>query len=70
MPDFSEEELTRIEAAADPASVAELIRTLRQQQRELDSLRMGLEVARRDREELRSALLRAQEELRRLKSEE
>jgi hypothetical protein len=66
---FSEEELASIERAADPRSVTELVRNLREHQRQLDSLRMSMDVARRDREELRSALLRCQEELRRARGE-
>ena len=61
--------LERIEAARDPASVPELVRTIRDQQRSLDSLRMSVEVARRDREELRAALLACQEALRRARGE-
>ena len=61
---LSEAALERIEAARDPASVPELVRTVREQQRALDSLRMSMDVARRDREELRLALLKCQEELR------
>lgn len=64
---LSEEVLAHIEAARDPGSIAELVRTIRQQQRDLDSLRMSLDVARRDREELRAALLGAREELLRVK---
>lgn len=63
--DLSEEALRRIETERDPASVPELVRTVRAQQRALDSLRMSMDVARRDREELRAALLHCQEELRR-----
>jgi hypothetical protein len=66
---FSEEELARIAAGDDPEALPELIRTIRRQQRDLDSLRMSMDVARRDREELRAALLRSQEELRRLREE-
>jgi hypothetical protein len=62
---FSEEDLQRIETARDPAAVPELVRIIRDYQRALDSLRMSSDVARRDREELRVALLRCQEELRR-----
>jgi hypothetical protein len=61
---WTEEELSRIEAARDPAVIPELVRTIQQQQRELDNLRMSMDVARRDREELRAELLR------RVKSEE
>lgn len=64
---LEEAALERIEAERDPASIPELVRTVRDQQRSLDSLRMSLDVARRDREELRAALLACQEELRRLR---
>ena len=62
---LTEEQLAAIERQRDPAVIASLVDTIRQQQRELDNLRLSLDVARRDREELRLALLRAQEELRR-----
>jgi hypothetical protein len=55
--DLSEAELERIERSADPAIIPELVRTIRAQQRELDNLRLSFDVARRDREELRAALL-------------
>lgn len=58
---LSEEVLDRIEAARDPGAIPELIRTIRQQQRELDNLRLSMDVARRDREELRAALLQCRE---------
>ena len=64
---LSEAALERIETSRDPASVPELVRTIREQQRALDSLRMSSDVARRDREELRLALLKCQEELRLLR---
>lgn len=64
---LSEAALEGIEAARDPASVPELVRTIRDQQRALDSLRMSMDVARRDREELRLALLKCHEELRHLR---
>ena len=64
---LSESHLERIERSADPASIPELVRTIRAQQHDLDSLRLSAEVARRDREELRIALIRAREELERLK---
>lgn len=63
--DLSEAELARIEAARDPETIPELVRTIRELQRARDSLRMSTDVARRDREELRSALLQCQEDLRR-----
>jgi hypothetical protein len=64
---LSEAELERMERARDPESIPELVRTIRQLQHDLDSLRLGMDVARRDREELRAALYHAREELRRLK---
>jgi len=41
---------------------------IRQQQHELDSLRLGVDVARRDREELRMALMAAQAEIHRMRA--
>lgn len=64
---LSEDELGQIESQRDPETIGELVRTIRQQQRELDNLRLSMEVARRDREELRAALLNSQAELRRLR---
>jgi hypothetical protein len=64
---MSEAELARLERARDPESIPELVRTIRELQHDLDSLRLGMDVARRDREELRAALYHAREELRRLK---
>jgi hypothetical protein len=61
---LSEEALQRMESAGDASVIPELVRTVRDQQRALDSLRMSMDVARRDREELRAALLRCQQELR------
>ena len=58
---LGEAELERIERSADPAIIPELVRTIRAQQRELDNLRLSLDVARRDREELRVALMQARE---------
>jgi hypothetical protein len=58
---YSEEELARIEAARDPEVIPQLVRTIQQQQRELDNLRLSLDVVRRDREELRAALVRCRE---------
>ena len=66
---FSEEDLARIAAEGNPEALPELVRTIRRQQRDLDSLRLSMDVARRDREELRAALLRSQEELRQLRAE-
>lgn len=65
-PFLSEAELEAIERRAEPETVAQLVSTIRQQQHDLDSLQLSLEVARRDREELRAALLAAQQQLRRL----
>jgi hypothetical protein len=64
---MSEAELERLERARDPDSIPELVRTIRQLQHDLDSLRLGFDVARRDREELRAALYHAREEIRRMK---
>jgi hypothetical protein len=58
---FSESDLERIERGADPSVIPELVRTIRAQQRDLDNLRLSLDVARRDREELRIALMQARE---------
>lgn len=64
---MSEAELERLERDRDPASIPELVRTIRQLQHDLDSIRLGFDVARRDREELRAALYHAREEIRRMK---
>jgi hypothetical protein len=56
---LSEAEMESIERTRDPEVIPHLLSTIRQQQHELDSLRLGLDVARRDREELRAALLAA-----------
>jgi hypothetical protein len=64
---MSEAELERLERARDPDSIPELVRTIRQLQHDLDSIRLGFDVARRDREELRAALYHAREEIRRMK---
>ena len=58
--ELSETDLERIERSADPAVIPELVRTIRAQQHDLDNLRLSLDVVRRDREELRNALLQAQ----------
>lgn len=63
-PGFSEEELERIESSGTADAIPELIRTIREYQRELDSLRLKSEVALRDRDELRGALRSCQEQLR------
>ncbi|HET8653932.1 MAG TPA: hypothetical protein VFL93_00265 [Longimicrobiaceae bacterium] len=63
---LQESQLTAIEERRDPASIPELVRTIRAQQHDLDQLRLSLDVARRDREELRLALIHARAEIRRL----
>lgn len=63
---LSETQLEEIERRRDPESIPHLVSTIRQQQHDLDSLRLSSDVSQRDREELRSALLAAQEEIRRL----
>jgi hypothetical protein len=63
---LTEAELEAIERRADPNTIAQLVSTIRQQQHDLDSLQLSLEVARRDREELRAALLAAQQRIRKL----
>jgi hypothetical protein len=64
---ISEAELERLERARDPDSIPELVRIIRQLQHDLDSIRLGFDVARRDREELRAALYQAREEIRRMR---
>jgi hypothetical protein len=64
---LSEQELDTIERGRSPDSVPSLVATIRQQQHELESLRLSADVARRDREELRTALIHAQAEIRRLR---
>lgn len=61
---FTEEELTRIEKSASVEAIPELVRVIRDHQRALDSLQLKMDVALRDRDELRTALLRCREELR------
>lgn len=61
---YTEEQLAAIERGRDPEAIPALVSTIRSLQHELDRLRLGLDVATRDREELREALLRAQGELR------
>lgn len=63
--DPSEADLERIEASGTTEAIPELVRAIRDYQRELDSLRLKAEVARRDRDELRAALVSCREELRR-----
>lgn len=57
-----------MERNPEHAPVAELIAAVREQQRTLDRLRMSLDVALRDRDELRSELIACREEVRRLQS--
>lgn len=66
---FSEEELSRLEAEGTAASVPDLVRAIRDYQRSIESLRLSMDVALRDRDELRAALLRCQDELRRRKGD-
>lgn len=65
---FTEEQLARIEASASAEAIPELVRVIRDHQRTLDSLQLKLDVALRDRDELRTALLRCQQQLREGKS--
>jgi hypothetical protein len=65
--ELSEAALEQMEKARDPECIPELVRTVRQLQHDLDSIRLSFDVARRDREELRDALYHAREELRVLK---
>lgn len=67
--DYSERQLADLERNRDPTSIPALVSTIRQQQHDLDALRLSLDVVRQDREELRAALLGLQQELRRLKGE-
>lgn len=64
---LSEDDLGRLERRGDPATIPHLVSTIRQQQHDLDGLRLSLEVAHRDREELRAALLAAHAEIQRLR---
>ena len=57
--DLSEAQLAALERGRDPEAVPALVREVRRLQHELDRLRLALDVATRDREELRVALLRA-----------
>ncbi len=65
---LSEQYLEMLEKRRDPESIPQLVATVRQQQHALDGLRLSLDVAQRDRNELRSALLAAREEVRRLRA--
>lgn len=61
-------ELDQWERSATSGDIPAMVAMLRQQQRELDHLRLSLEVATRDREELRTALLDCQHEVLRLRA--
>ena len=63
--DPGEAELDRIEESATVEAIPQLVRAIREYQRELDSLRLKADVARRDRDELRAALVTCRDELRR-----
>ena len=67
--EFSEQQLAEMERRCDPESVPSLVQAVRRQQRDLDNLRLSLDVARRDREELRLALIHARAEIGRLRQE-
>lgn len=58
----------RWERGAASGDIPAMVAMLRQQQRELDNLRLSLDVATRDREELRTALLHCRNEVLRLRS--
>jgi hypothetical protein len=66
---LSEQQLADLERRRDPETVAMLVRIIREQQHAIDRLRLSTDVALRDREELRAALLQAREELQRLRQE-
>jgi hypothetical protein len=59
---FTEAQLEQIERMGDASAIPALVRAIREQQHDLDNLRLSLDVARRDREELRVALLRLKQE--------
>lgn len=61
---LSEQELAALERSRDPEMIPRLVSIIREQQHDLDNLRLSVEVARRDREELRAALIQAREEAR------
>jgi hypothetical protein len=66
---LSEAELEQIERVGDAEAIPHLVSAIRQSQHDVDGLRLSLDVARRDREELRSALLSAHAEIARLRGE-
>jgi|GEM_PF-2147465 len=66
---LSEVDLERIERVGDAEAIPHLVSAIRQNQHDLDGLRLSLDVARRDREELRSALVSAHAEIARLRGE-
>jgi hypothetical protein len=61
---LGEAELTALETSRDPAVIPRLVEIIRRQHHDLEQLRLAVDVARRDREELRGALIHAQERLR------
>jgi hypothetical protein len=66
---LTEQQLADLERRRDPETVAMLVGIIREQQHAIDRLRLSSDVALRDREELRAALLQAREELQRLRQE-
>jgi len=56
---LSEAWLEALERHADPAAIPQLIQIVREQQHQIETLRLKAEVLQRDREELRAALIRA-----------
>jgi hypothetical protein len=58
--ELTEQALEKMARERNPEVIPSLVSTIRQQQHDLDSLRLALEVARRDREELRAALIAMQ----------
>lgn len=66
---LSEQQLEQLERRRDPEMVPHLVAAVRQQQHDLDALRLSTDVLRRDRDELRVALLAAHDELRTLRAE-
>ena len=65
---LTEQQLADLERRRDPETIPELVRTVRRLQHETDRLGLGLDVARRDREELRAALIQAQQRIRELET--
>jgi hypothetical protein len=56
---LSEAWLEALERNSDPTANPQLVEIVREQQRQIDTLRLKLDVVQRDREELRAALIRA-----------